>query len=318
MTKEYLLKPESSCRLDAFLREELPRLLAGSEADVSNSKIRRLIIAGAVAADGRQCRIPSWTLRAGNTVKVTVDEEKFFFEKQPDDVKFDVSAQSVLFEDEYIIVVNKPAFFPTEETIAGRRDNMHDAVVRWLWSENPSLRNPPYAGIMHRLDRETSGVLLFTKQRTVNTAVHDMFEQHTARKIYRAVVLRESCKTVRSEFYSDSFLGRISAKSSAGKWGIVSESSGGLHAHTDFTLKGEGITEGRNVMYIEARPFTGRTHQIRVHLSSLGMPILGDTLYSGVGAERMYLHALSLSFPHPVSGEIVTVSAPLPPGFGRQ
>src|SRR5574344_522833 len=318
MTKGYLVKPESSCRPDAYLRGELPRLLAGSEADVSNSKIRRLIIAGAVAADGRQCRIPSWTLRAGNTVKVTVDEEKFFFEKQPDDVKFDVSAQSVLFEDEYIIVVNKPAFFPTEETIAGRRDNMHDAVVRWLWSENPSLRNPPYAGIMHRLDRETSGVVLFTKQRTVNTAVHAMFEQHTARKIYRAVVLRESCKTVRSEFYSDSFLGRISAKSSAGNWGIVSESSGGLHAHTDFTLKGEGITEGRNVMYIEARPLTGRTHQIRVHLSSLGMPILGDTLYSGVGAERMYLHALSLSFPHPVSGVILTVNAPLPPGFGRQ
>src|SRR5574344_2470960 len=128
MTKEYLLKPESSCRLDAFLREELPRLLAGSEADVSNSKIRRLIIAGAVAADGRQCRIPSWTLRAGNTVKVTVDEEKFFFEKQPDDVKFDVSAQSVLFEDEYIIVVNKPAFFPTEETIEIGRASCRERV----------------------------------------------------------------------------------------------------------------------------------------------------------------------------------------------
>lgn len=323
MVKIYSFKAEKVCRLDVLLREKLLPLISGQgPAEVSNSKIRRLIIAGAVRVDGRQSRVPAERLHSGSMVSAAIDGEKFFYEKQPDDIKFDVTKETVLFEDDVIIVVNKPACFPTEATIAGQRDNMHDAVVRWLWSQNPSLRNPPYAGIMHRLDRETSGVLLFTKQRTVNAAVHDMFERHTARKVYRAVVLypeknnifncRSSCA---EELFVDNFLGRISVKSSAGKWGVVPESRGGLHAHTDFTLLGEGMMSGTRVLYIEARPLTGRTHQIRVHLASLGMPIIGDELYGGPAAVRMFLHALSLTFPHPVSGTAVTVTAPLPPDF---
>jgi len=188
LTHIYSFKTKGPCRLDDFLREQLPPVLRVQDgAGVSNSKIRRLIVAGAVRVNGRQCRTPGENLGISDTVSAAVDESRFFYEKQPDDVKFDVTAESVLFEDDSLIIVNKPAFFPTEETITGQRDNMHDAVVRWLWSETPAQRNPPYAGIMHRLDRETSGVLLFTKQRTVNAAVHDMFEQHTARKVYRAV-----------------------------------------------------------------------------------------------------------------------------------
>jgi len=114
-------------------------------------------------------------------------------------------------------------------------------------------------------------------------------------------------------FSADDFLGRISPKSSAGKWGAVPGPQGGLHAHTDFTVLGEGVSGGTRVLYLEARPVTGRTHQIRVHLSSLGLPILGDSLYGGCAAERLFLHARSISFPHPVTGGILTVTAPLPP-----
>ena len=160
---KYTLTADVRTRLDGLLRRELPA--CSRNGDFSNSKIRRLIVAGAVFVDGRQIRRPAYDVFAGSTVTVNFEEEKFFFEKKPDDISFEVSDKDVLFEDDFLILVNKPAFFPVEETFSGsqKRDNLHDAVIRYLWSKNPSLRNPPYAGIMHRLDRDTSGVILFTK-----------------------------------------------------------------------------------------------------------------------------------------------------------
>jgi len=301
-------------RLDIFLRTELPRQ-TGETAEISNSKIRRFIVAGAVRVDGRQIRIPAFELHAGSIITAAVDREKLFFEKQADDIAFDVTDEAVLYEDDVLIVVNKPAFFPTEETIVGSRDNLHAAVVRYLHSRKPELRNPPYAGIMHRLDRETSGVILFTKQRTVNNAVHDMFEQHTAHKVYRAVTVMPA-RMPPDTFSADTCTGRVSPKSAAAKWGSVPAAQGGVPAHTDFTVIGRGELAGRNVLYIEARPLTGRTHQIRVHLSEKGMPIFGDVLYGAPGYDRIMLHAYTLTFPHPVTGEEITVTAPLPAEFG--
>ena len=319
-------------RLDVFLRERIPELLskksevvsAKGESTVSNSKIRRLIVAGVVQVNKRQCRIPAYDLHPGEKVTVQIDEEKFFFEKQPDDIKFEVTENSVLFEDDNIIVVNKPAFFPTEETITGNRDNLHDAVLRYLWKKNPALRNPPYVGIMHRLDRETSGVILFTKTRAVNGAVHDMFENHTAQKVYRAVCTRKpqlgkaQVGEVPEKFSIDKPIGRISASSAACKMGVVETANhrtGNIKeiqpARTDCSL----IGKKGNRYYIEARPHTGRTHQIRVHLSWYGLPLVGDELYGGVEGERIMLHAVSLTFPHPVTKEVVCVTAPLPEGF---
>lgn len=305
-------------RIDLFLRKIIPEELQKTE-EISNSKIRRLIIAGSVFVNESQCRVPSYIIRKGDEIKVNVDEQKFFYEKQPDDIKFEVTAQSVLYEDDSIIVVDKPAFFPTEETITGSRDNLHEAVIRYLWSKNPALRNPPYVGIMHRLDRETSGVILFTKTRTVNAAVHDMFENHIARKVYRAVCTKNiNAKELQKEFSVDNFIGRISASSAACKMGVVKGSAANvknknapLHAHTDFTL----VAKQNDLYFIEARPATGRTHQIRVHLSSIGYPLLGDELYGSKNSGRIMLHALSLTFPHPVTGKIMTVTSELPKDF---
>ena len=273
---------EKGDRLDAFLRKVLPVALG---AEVSNSKVRRLIVAGAVRVNSRECRIPAFVLAPGARVSAFVSEERLFYEKKPDDVDFVLTDKDVLFEDEYIICVNKPAFLPTEETVVKGRGNLHDCVVKYLWGKNPSLRNPPYAGIMHRLDRETSGVILFTKSRSVNAAVHAMFEEHTAQKTYRAV-----CSSVSSAasaflaslkegdcFDSENFIGRISAKSSACKIGLLSEARGGQFAKTHFVL----AAKKDSLLYVDAFPMTGRTHQIRVHLSQRGIPILGDSLYGG-------------------------------------
>lgn len=291
-------------RLDDFLRRELPGALDGmnggaggtNTSAVSNSKIRRLIVAGAVSVNGRAVNRAAFELRGTSTVCVQFDAEKFFYEKQPDDISFEVTQKDVLYEDENLIFINKPAFFPVEQTITGNRDNLHDAVVRFLWNRNPELRNPPYAGIMHRLDRETSGVILFTKTRTVNKTVSDMFQNHSFVKKYRAVVTATKKAPVPgSSFTVEKFMGRISGKSQAGKWGSVPENRGGQYSKTDFNVLRELKIGGVVCWEIECNLYTGRTHQIRVHLCESGLPILGDTLYGGKPAARLYLHASELS-----------------------
>ena len=285
-------------RLDEFLRQKLPEEI---KKECSNSKIRRLILAGAVQVNGREVHRPAFELRGHSTVTVNFDAERFFFEKQPDDAAFKMSDDAVLYEDDNLIFVDKPANFPVEQTITGNRNNLHDAVVDYLWKRNPALRNPPYVGIMHRLDRTTSGVILFTKTRTVNKEVSELFQSHNLTKQYLAVV--EEPQTARHpEFVSGSiftvelYMNRITGKSQQGKWGEVPESRGGQYSKTDFRVLDHITVEGRPCLLLECSLHTGRTHQIRVHLASRGLPILGDTLYGGHPADRLYLHASHLAF----------------------
>ena len=297
---------DKKIRLDEFLREELPHCKQLKGHEVSNSKIRRLVVAGAVSVNGREVVRPAFELRGKSDVCVALDIEKFFFEKQPDDAKFEVSEASVLYEDDDLIFIDKPARFPVEQTITGNRANLHDSLVDFLWHRNPALRNPPYAGIMHRLDRETSGVILFTKTRSVNAAVSDLFQKHDLTKQYLAVVevprhtdgIRhaELVSASISTFTVKMFIGRVTGKSQQGKWGELSEARGGQFSHTDFKVLRTLTVEGRSCLLLECTLHTGRTHQIRVHLASRGLPILGDTLYGGHPATRMYLHAAHLAF----------------------
>lgn len=310
----YTIFPESKIRLDELLRQNLPKLTG---LELSNSKIRRLIMAGCIRVNGREVRIPSYTVFVKSNVEAFVDKDKLLYEKQADDISFEVTEESVLYEDEYLIFINKPAKFPTEKTIVTDRDNLHDAVVRYLWKKNPSLRNPPYVGIMHRLDKDTSGVILFTKTREVNKAIFDMFDSsklelnETSEKNYRPVqktyiaVVKDSVK-IKESFTVKNFLGRITSKSAGCKWGEVPESRGGLIAVTEFKV----IKRDAGRCYLECHPITGRTHQIRIHLAGLGTPISGDTLYNGDKAERLFLHAKSLELTHPITGKKISVSAP--------
>lgn len=293
-------------RLDEFLREKMPELL---QTECSNSKIRRLIISAQVTVNGKVVTRPSFELRGKSEIKILFDKDKFFYEKKPDDIKFEVTNKSVLFENDDLIFIDKPAFFPVEQTITQNRDNLHDAVVRYLWKKNENLRNPPYVGIMHRLDRETSGVILFTKNRAANKSVQNMFENHDFEKKYFAVVLNERKFSQHSfekkslqikendEFCVEMYMERISSKCQAGKWGNVPENKGGKYSKTDFrVLKEIELPDliGKKAFLIECNLFTGRTHQIRVHLASKGLPIVGDELYGGVPYKRMMLHSALL------------------------
>lgn len=307
--QKIILNTQSTVRLDLFLRDELPSKItdenkssqAGKEssvASVSNSKIRRMIISGAVSVNGKQVERPSFELRGKSEVCVLFDREKFFYEKQPDDISFCMTEKDILFEDENLIFVNKPSFFPVEQTITGNRDNLHDAVVDYLFKRE-GTRNPPYVGIMHRLDRETSGVIVFTKTRAVNAAVSEVFQTHNLIKKYLAVVEEKSgTKTLKpgDDFSVEFYMGRITGKSAQGKWGRLNKEKGGQFSHTDFHVLKKITVEGKPCVLVECILQTGRTHQIRVHLSSLGFPILGDSLYGSKKAQRLYLHSARLAF----------------------
>jgi len=302
---------ESKIQLYDYLCKRIPLLL---KKDVSKSKVRRLIIAGGVFVNGKQIRIPFYSVYKGSEIFIKIEQEKLFFEKQPDDINFELTQKDILFEDDYIIVVNKPSRFPTEEGMVGSRDNLHSAVVRYLFNkqkiEKPNAKNPPYCGIMHRLDRDTSGVILFTKQRCVNAGCHDMFENHTAKKIYLAVTDGE---VKEKNFSVEMFMNRISPKGQRAKWGRVKENDGGLYSKTDFNI----LDKKNNYALIQCSLHTGRTHQIRVHLSSLNYPILGDELYGGTSYSRIMLHAQSLEFNHPINGEKMKIYASVSDEFRK-
>ena len=307
MEERLRFQTEKKLRLDEFLRQELPFCRQLSGYKLSNSKIRRLIVASAVSVNGRTVTRPAFELRGKSELIVKLDLEKFFFEKQPDDVSFEMSEQAVLYEDDDLIFVNKPADFPVEQTITGNRANLHDAVVDFLWRRNPELRNPPYVGIMHRLDRTTSGVIVFTKTRAVNKEVSELFQSHNLTKEYLAIVetpdtgsrLGETCHPgldPGDSFTVELYMNRITGKSQQGKWGELPESRGGQYSKTDFQILKKLTVEGRSCLLLECTLYTGRTHQIRVHLASRGLPILGDTLYGGQQAKRLYLHSSHLAF----------------------
>lgn len=323
MQTQLTITVKSPSRLDIFLREQLPldKNISRFGKEISNSKIRRLIFSGNVSVNGNISRNPSYTLRTGSCVTIFLDIEKLFYEKQNNDIDFTLTEKNVIFEDEYILVINKPEHFPTEETIVKDRNNLHAASVEYLHKKNPSLRNPPYAGIIHRLDRDTSGVILFSKQRTVNKVLQEMFDyskalsgERTCVKVYKALCSYGN-KTLKKgqKIIVEDFLGRISSKSSQGKWGKVSEKDGGKYAKSEFTVL--SINEEKKLILIQAHIFTGRTHQIRVHLSGIGLPILGDELYGGKPAERIFLHSESLKINHPVTGEEISFYAPPAQGF---
>ena len=137
--QEFKFSTSQTERLDEFLRRELPRavvsiqvLRAYSTTGISNSKIRRLILAGAVQVNGRPVLRPAFELRGHSIITVRFEAERFFYEKKPDDLAFEMSDAAVIYEDENLIFVNKPADFPVEQTITGNRANLHDAVVDYF------------------------------------------------------------------------------------------------------------------------------------------------------------------------------------------
>jgi 23S rRNA pseudouridine955/2504/2580 synthase len=214
----------------------------------------------------------------------------------------------ILFEDDALIALDKPAGI----AVHGGSGVAH-GVIESLRSMRPEAR---FLELVHRLDRETSGVLLIAKKRAALTALHETLRERTADKRYLVGVagrFRNELQRVRLAL----------AKRDAADGGKrVSVSEAGQAAETVFRR----VARGPEFSLLEAELLTGRTHQIRVHLAHLKHPVLGDDRYGDFelnrrlrkeGLKRMFLHAASIALAHPLTGEALAVEAPLPPELAR-
>jgi RluA family pseudouridine synthase len=295
--KKYLFIADSTHenkRLDQALATLMP---------ISKSKVRQLIVAGAVYLNGKRVRIASKMLRKGARIQVFLDQEQLESGKSKD-TPFTMSPEFVLYEDEMLLAVNKPAGLPTQPTVDEARNNLFAAVKRYL---GPNA----YLGLHHRLDKDTSGVVLFTKREEANKGVAELFSEKEIQKTYVAVSYTVK-KAFRNEWTTKNFLAPVGKGSRQ-----HAVRSGGDSAQTDFVVL---ETKGAFVK-VEARPKTGRTHQIRVHLAGEGLPIWGDSVYGEeipddvMKAPRMMLHAWKLEFVHPVKKTKVIIESPIPQEF---
>lgn len=299
-------------RLDEYLQQWLSTAM---EEGISKTKIRNLIVSGSVYVNRHRNKIPTTPLYSGAVIEVYYNEEQLTLGK----VKWDqtrLKADAVVYEDEWLIVINKPAGLPTQPTVDASRPNLYDLMKRFL--DDREKKTDEYVGLHHRLDKDTSGIVLFTKKQEANFGVSKLFSEHQIQKTYQCLswISPESHKVEDGKVFNvDNFLGKISAKNENSKYGLVR--SGGDHAITDFKV----IETFRDVAWLEARPKTGRTHQIRIHCQSEGLPILGDPIYFPEGiapflvVPRLMLHAYSISFPHPITKLPIQIECPLPEDF---
>ncbi len=206
---------------------------------------------------------------------------------------------AVIFEDEHLLVVNKPAGLNTHAPSPYAGEGLYD----WL-----RHREPRWAGlaIIHRLDKETSGVMVFSKTPLASRSLTAQFTNRSVRKKY---VLLTDRRPGRNTLTVRNALAR-----SGGKYVSVTKAGQGEAAETHFEVKGPAAGRwepepGDPLVVIEALPRTGRTHQIRVHAAESGFPILGDVLYGGTPASRVFLHASELTLKHPASEQAVIFQA---------
>jgi 23S rRNA pseudouridine1911/1915/1917 synthase len=301
-------KEQEGKRLDQVLAEWLPIALGSS---LSKAKVRKLIVAGAVYLNGARVRIASKELRLRAKIDAFVDLAKLMEDGRQSDQVFEMSQARVLFEDEFLIAVDKPPGLPTQPTLDEARDNLFASVKKFLKTRDH--QPDPYLGLHHRLDRDTSGVILFTKKTEANAGIGALFAERGAQKTYNALVSAPA-KKIEDQFEIKNYLAKAGGSAKRARFTAVR--SGGDFAHTSFRVLGKSP---QGALWMEAMPHTGRTHQIRVHLSEAGMPIWGDATYGGdlKLAPRLMLHAVSLTFEHPIKHTTVSIISPFPKDFSH-
>lgn len=291
---------EAGTRLDRCLS----RLIPGS----SRSYLQKLIREGMVRADGAAVDIPRYPVRAGMRIEVDLPEES---SPEPSPEPFDFP---ILYEDDAMLVIDKPAGVVVHPA-AG---NPAGTVVNALLGRYPQLAEElacgnSRPGIVHRLDKDTSGCLVVARTASAQFKLSGSFAGRETAKTYLALV-RGVPKRPSGEL--SNLIGRhpVNRKKMA-----VVERCGKIAITRYWTVR-TGTIDGVPAALLEVRILTGRTHQIRVHLASIGYPVLGDALYGGAGVSieglsRQMLHAWKLRVPHPVSGEAMEFTAPIPPDF---
>lgn len=301
---------EAGDRLDRWFRRRY--------ATVTQGQIEKLLRTGQVRLDGKRVK-SSARLEAGQVVRVPPlnkvsspsAEASPQAKRKPSASVKDIKAlqDAVIFKDDWVLAVNKASGLAVQ---GGTGQSKHlDAMLDGLIfdrKERPRL--------VHRLDRDTSGVLLLARTAAAARDLTAAFRGKDARKIYWAVVVG---KPPKARGVIDMSLGK--ATSAGGKEKVASLGPAGKRALTLYQTVATGAGKSRGLTWLALMPLTGRTHQLRVHCAELGMPIVGDGKYGGKLAfpakpdfpKRLMLHAREIALPHPDDGTTLRVSAPLPP-----
>lgn len=290
-------------RFDVAVADEGRRLdvvIAGHVPTLSRSRIAHLASEGRVRVDGR-VRKAAFRVRPGQAVEVAVPPPA------PSELRPEAIPLEIVLEDAALLVVNKPAgltVHPAPGHPSGTLVNALLSVVPDLAGIGGTLR----PGIVHRLDKDTSGLLVVAKSDDAHRALAAQFKAHTAQRTYLAVVRG---RMPRDEGTVTAPLGRHPVQRQ--RFAVVAR---GRAAVTHYTV----LERFRGATLVACRLETGRTHQIRVHLAYAGHPLIGDPVYSRARAPeiaRQALHAARLEFTHPRTGRRVTCTAPLPDDIAR-
>lgn len=280
-------------RMDVFLNEVIE--------DATRSYIQKIIDGGYVEIAGKK------NVKSGNKLKGT----ESVIVNLPEDETLDLISEDIpldiIYEDSDIAVINKApdmVVHPAHGNYTGTLVNALLYHIKDLSSINGVIR----PGIVHRLDKDTSGVIVIAKNDEAHTTLSDMFKEKTLEKIYVCIakgIFKEKSGKI------ENLIGRDPRDRK--KMAVVTEN--GKRAVSNY----EVLDEGKNFSLIKVKIETGRTHQIRVHMKSLNHPILGDSVYGNSSdiAARQMLHAYRLKFTHPVTKKEMIVTAPLPEDFKK-
>ena len=288
-------------RLDVYLRTQFPAASRGT--------MQRLIEQGHIRVNGKPVKA-THKPRAGEQIDITWPEARPA-EAQPEDIPLEI-----LFEDQSLLVVNKPPGLVVHPAAGHEEHTLVNALLHHCQGSLSGIGGVARPGIVHRLDKETSGCLVVAKNDETHLALAEQFSSRTVKKIYHALVCGVPVRDA-GEIHA-----AIARHPTHRKRMAVHDDNDGRAAHTSYRV----LERFTAAAHLEAQIHTGRTHQIRVHFQFLGHPVVGDTTYgakpnlrlteqTGYAAPRVLLHAKELSFIHPRTKKTIKLEAPLPADF---
>jgi 23S rRNA pseudouridine1911/1915/1917 synthase len=280
-------------RLDEFVATRLPK--------ISLTRIRRLIAEGDVLLNNERS-LKGVRLQSGDRVSVKIfAAEKSSATPEPIPIK-------ILFEDEHIIVVNKPTDLLTHPSNTEKSGTLTNALAYHFWQ---TAGEPVRPGLVHRLDRNTSGVMVIAKTPRAHRTLSKHFRERWVKKFYLALLsgrVEKDSGEINAPIGSDPKVWP--------HWRVMPESEGGKPAQTIYRVK----RRFKEHTLVELEPLTGRTHQLRIHCDLIGHPIIGDPIYASTAdpiatkhkLKHHMLHAARLVFRHPATGKEMNLEAPAP------
>ena len=283
---------DAGVRLDAFLAQRLP--------DLSRSRIQQLLEQGCILVEGKPGK-KNRRLTPGERILLDLPEPAEA-DPEPEEIPLDI-----LFEDEDLLVINKPKGMVVHPAPGHESGTLVNALLHHCGDSLSGIGGVKRPGIVHRLDKDTSGLMLAAKTDRAHASLAAQLGDHSLHRVYAALLIGTPRP---AEGVVDLPVGRHPRDRKKMAAGVP----GGRSAVTHYRV----LESFPGYSYAECVLETGRTHQIRVHMASLGHPVAGDPLYGGKCAlplSSQCLHAREICFRHPVTGEDMTFSCPLPPEF---